>query len=54
MHTGATEYIIMATNSIVSINGLNKWYGEFHVLRDINLDVAKGRAHRDLRPVRLG
>src|SRR5258705_1360329 len=42
MHTGATEYINMATNSIVSINGLNKWYGDFHVLRDINLDVAKG------------
>src|SRR5258707_13329919 len=29
-------------NSIVSIAGLNKWYGDFHVLRDINLDVAKG------------
>src|SRR3954453_15513946 len=42
MHTGATEYIIMATNSIVGINALNKWYGDFHVLRDINLDVAKG------------
>ncbi len=32
----------MTANSIVSIAGLNKWYGEFHVLRDINLDVAKG------------
>src|ERR1700709_1421811 len=32
----------MAENSIVSIKGLNKWYGDFHVLRDINLDVAKG------------
>src|SRR2546423_14175244 len=32
----------MSTDSIVGINGLNKWYGEFHVLRDINLDVAKG------------
>src|SRR6202163_3115968 len=29
-------------NSIVSITGLNKWYGDFHVLRDINLDVARG------------
>ena len=29
-------------NSIVTITGLNKWYGDFHVLRDINLDVAKG------------
>ena len=32
----------MAENSIVNINSLNKWYGDFHVLRDINLDVAKG------------
>jgi len=26
----------------VEIIGLHKWYGEFHVLRDINLDVARG------------
>ena len=32
----------MTANSIVSITGLNKWYGDFHVLRDINLEVAKG------------
>jgi general L-amino acid transport system ATP-binding protein len=32
----------MTANSIVSISGLNKWYGDFHVLRDINLDVGKG------------
>src|SRR6476660_9555366 len=32
----------MSTASIVGINKLNKWYGDFHVLRDINLDVAKG------------
>jgi general L-amino acid transport system ATP-binding protein len=32
----------MTANSIVGIAGLNKWYGDFHVLRDINLDVAKG------------
>ncbi|HLI99409.1 MAG TPA: amino acid ABC transporter ATP-binding protein [Bradyrhizobium sp.] len=32
----------MSTNSIVSVAGLNKWYGDFHVLRDIDLDVAKG------------
>lgn len=32
----------MTGNSIVGISALNKWYGEFHVLRDINLDVAKG------------
>src|SRR5258706_9743024 len=42
MHTGAIEKMTMTANSIVSIIGLNKWYGDFHVLRDINLDVAKG------------
>ena len=32
----------METNSIVNVAGLNKWYGDFHVLRDINLEVGKG------------
>ncbi len=32
----------MATETIVAAAGLNKWYGDFHVLRDINLDVARG------------
>ena len=26
----------------VQITGMNKWYGEFHVLKDINLTVQKG------------
>jgi general L-amino acid transport system ATP-binding protein len=33
--------LIMTDNSIVTISGLNKWYGDFHVIRDINLDVGK-------------
>ena len=32
----------MAEKSIVSIAHLNKWYGDFHVLRDIDLAVGKG------------
>jgi len=32
----------MSENSIVGISGLNKWFGDFHVLRDINIEVAKG------------
>lgn len=31
-----------APPAIVEITGLNKWYGDFHVLRDINLRVSKG------------
>jgi general L-amino acid transport system ATP-binding protein len=26
----------------ISIAGLNKWFGDFHVLKDVNLDVARG------------
>jgi general L-amino acid transport system ATP-binding protein len=42
MPTAAIEYMTMTTNPIVSITGLNKWYGDFHVLRDIDIDVGKG------------
>jgi general L-amino acid transport system ATP-binding protein len=27
---------------IIELQGLNKWYGAFHVLRDVNLTVARG------------
>ena len=27
---------------VVSMDSVNKWYGHFHVLRDINLEVNKG------------
>ena len=42
MPISATEFVNMSSNSIVGIAGLNKWYGNFHVLRDIDIDVAKG------------
>ena len=30
------------SDTIVNIAGLNKWFGDFHVLRDIDLSVARG------------
>ena len=38
---------------IIQMEGVDKWYGEFQVLRNINLDRAHGRADRHLRPVGL-
>ena len=32
----------MADDDIIRIEGLNKWYGEFHVLKDISLCVKRG------------
>ena len=31
-----------ATETAIDMIGVNKWYGEFHVLRDVNLSVARG------------
>jgi len=30
------------TGNIITLKNVNKWYGEFHVLKDINLDVKMG------------
>jgi len=32
----------MNDNNIIEIKNLNKWYGDFHVLKDINFEVKKG------------
>lgn len=32
----------MSAEHIIELNGVHKWYGEFHVLKDINLTVKKG------------
>lgn len=30
------------SDSVIQMIGVHKWYGEFHVLKDINLDVSSG------------
>ena len=32
--------------SIITIDGLNKWYGQFHVLKDIDLENTAVRLNR--------
>ncbi len=32
----------MASQSMIELQGVNKWYGQFHVLRNINLSVKRG------------
>lgn len=29
-------------DTVIELNKMNKWYGEFHVLKDINLNVTRG------------
>jgi general L-amino acid transport system ATP-binding protein len=42
MSSNPSESKIQAGEPIIRIQSLNKWYGQFHVLRDIDLEVAKG------------
>lgn len=37
---------------VVEMNDVNKWYGEFHVLKNVCLRVKKGE-NRCVRPVRV-
>ena len=32
----------MSEGNVIEIKDMNKWYGDFHVLKDINLEVKKG------------
>ena len=42
-----------AGSNAIEFVGVHKWYGSFHVLRNIDLDGAARRADRRLRPVGL-
>ncbi|WP_077065310.1 amino acid ABC transporter ATP-binding protein [Candidatus Berkiella cookevillensis] len=33
---------VMQHNTVINFNKVNKWYNEFHVLKDINLQIQKG------------
>ncbi|MEM6713014.1 MAG: ATP-binding cassette domain-containing protein, partial [Pseudomonadota bacterium] len=32
----------MGTQDVITMKGVNKWYGDFHVLKDVNLAVKSG------------
>jgi len=42
LQTPETSVAAPADDIIISIRNLHKWFGEFHVLQDINLDVHRG------------
>ncbi|MBB5517069.1 general L-amino acid transport system ATP-binding protein [Rubricella aquisinus] len=37
-----TSKMAVSDEVAITINGMNKWYGDFHVLRDIDLTVQRG------------
>ena len=43
-----------ANTPMIEMRHVHKWYGDFHVLEGINLEVGKRRKWRRLRAVRIG
>jgi general L-amino acid transport system ATP-binding protein len=37
-----TKEMSVSDDVMIHLNGMHKWYGDFHVLKDINLTVNKG------------
>ncbi|HYX03855.1 MAG TPA: ATP-binding cassette domain-containing protein, partial [Reyranella sp.] len=42
MATSAAARDLDGAPSVITLTGVNKWFGQFHVLTDINLDVKLG------------
>ena len=40
--TKRSDSAMDASETIISIQGMHKWFGQFHVLKDINLEVGRG------------
>ncbi|MDP6463135.1 MAG: amino acid ABC transporter ATP-binding protein, partial [SAR324 cluster bacterium] len=40
--TQTNQQSINGSESIISINGMHKWFGDFHVLKNIDLEVRQG------------
>jgi general L-amino acid transport system ATP-binding protein len=42
LHADRNKMHVSDTDVAIEIEGMNKWYGDFHVLKDINLKVMQG------------
>ena len=37
-----SQMTMTTANAMITLENVNKWYGQFHVLKDINLKVKQG------------
>lgn len=37
-----SQLLIQPADAMITLENVNKWYGQFHVLKDINLNVKQG------------
>ncbi len=51
--TETTPHDASPATPMIEMIKVNKWFGAFHVLKDIDLTVGPRRAHRGVRPLRV-
>ncbi|MGK3374233.1 amino acid ABC transporter ATP-binding protein, partial [Citrobacter youngae] len=37
-----SQIVMPSTDAMITLENVNKWYGQFHVLKNINLQVKQG------------
>ena len=47
-----SQITMTPADAMITLENVNKWYGQFHVLKDINQGKAR-RTNRSLRPFRF-
>lgn len=47
-----SQILLQPANAMITLENVNKWYGQFHVLKNINL-TATGRTDRSVWPFRF-
>lgn len=45
-----SQILLQPANAMITLENVNKWYGQFHVLKNINLT---GRTDRSVWPFRF-
>ncbi len=48
-----SQILLQPANAMITLENVNKWYGQFHVLKNINLTVQPGETDRSVWPFRF-
>ncbi|SPW45535.1 ABC transporter ATP-binding protein [Escherichia coli] len=48
-----SQILLQPANAMITLENVNKWYGQFHVLKNINFNRATGRTDRSVWPFRF-
>lgn len=48
-----SQILLQPANAMITLENVNKWYGQFHVLKKYKFNRATGRTDRSMWPFRF-